>query len=143
MTNASVVSAFYQAVSAKDAAALETLITAHFDADASIVFPESLPYGGTVRGAARLARMFARMASAPEPAGAADPALAWIAGDGDRIAAQVEFAWYAPGSRTPVASSALELWTFEAGRVREIRAYYWDTAALTAAARQQAAEPRQ
>jgi hypothetical protein len=26
--------------------------------------------------------------------------------------------------------SALELWTFDGGRVQEIRAFYWDTAAL-------------
>jgi ketosteroid isomerase-like protein len=128
--SAAIVREFYRAVASKDAAALEQLITGHFDADASVVFPESLPYGGTVRGAAKLARLFARMASAPAPVGAADLVLAGLADGGDRIAAQVEFAWYAPGSRVAVPSSALELWTFAGGRVREIRAYYWDTAAL-------------
>jgi ketosteroid isomerase-like protein len=130
MSNTAVIREFYRAVAEKDAAELEKLITGHFDVDASVVFPGSLPYGGTVCGAGKLARMLGRMASSPEPVGAADLVFTGLIDGGDRIAVQVEFAWYPPGSRIPVPSSALELWTFEDGRVREIRAYYWDTAAL-------------
>lgn len=133
MTNTDIVREFYQAVAAKDADALEQLIGGHFDTGASVVFPESLPYGGTVAGAAKLARMFAGMAKAPEPAGPAGLDLTGLVGDGDQIAARVEFHWHAPGGASaPVPSSALELWTFADGKVREIRAYYWDTAALVA-----------
>jgi hypothetical protein len=33
------------------------------------------------------------------------------------------------------ATSAVEWWTFNSGQVSSLRAYYWDTAAILAAAR--------
>lgn len=135
MGNADLVREFYRAVAEKDAAALDALITAAFDEDARVVFPDSLPYGGTVSGAAKLARMFTRMASSPVPVGAADLVLVDLVDGGSRVAARIEFAWYAPGSEVGIPASALELWTFAGARVREIRAYYWDTAALISGAR--------
>lgn len=129
-----VVRDFYQAVAAKDAAALEALIFARFADDVVIIWPDSLPYGGSVRGAATLSKVFGRMTAAPEPVGPAGLELVGIVDGGNQVAAQLEFDWYPPGSGESIRTGALELWTFTDGLVREIRAYYWDTAACHAAA---------
>jgi hypothetical protein len=124
------VRAFYEAVAAKDGPALRAIVETSFAPDAAMIWPSSLPYGGVVSGAAKLGRMFAAVAVASVPVGAVDLAIVDIVDGGDRVAARVDFDWYAPGSGTAVHSSALELWTFDGGLVREVRAYYWDTAEL-------------
>lgn len=131
-SNEDVVREFYRAVTAKDGVGIKELIENHFSDDVTIVWPESLPYGGSISGAGKLARVFGRMAAATEPAGASDMVVVDVVDGGDRLAARLEFDWYAPGSKEAISTGALELWTFTAGRVSEIRAYYWDTAACAA-----------
>lgn len=128
--NADVAADFYAAVNAEDGDAIAELIAAKFAADVELIWPSSLPYGGTVRGAAKLGRLFFAMAGAPAPVGPDKVSVVSIVDGGDQVAARLEFDWYAPGSNTAIASGALELWTFVDGRVTEIRAYYWDTAEL-------------
>jgi hypothetical protein len=129
-SEAACVRAFYEAVAAKDGPAIQAIVETSFAPDAEMIWPSSLPYGGVVSGAARLARMFAAVAAAPAPVGAAELTIVDIVDGGDRVAARVDFDWYAPGSASAVRSSALELWIFDGGLVREVRAYYWDTAEL-------------
>lgn len=124
-----VVQAFYDAVAARDAGALTEIVTSSFRGDASIAWPEGLPYGGRIEGATRLARLFAGMASSPEPVGPEGLEVVSIVDGGEQVVAQLEFRWRAPGSDESIPSGALELWTFDQGLVSEIRAYYWDTAA--------------
>jgi len=124
-----VVQTFYGAVAAKDATALSEIVKSSFHENASIAWPEGLPYGGRIEGASRLARLFAGMASSPEPVGPEGLEVISIVDGGDQVAAQLEFRWRAPGSTESIPSGALELWTFDQGLVSEIRAYYWDTAA--------------
>ena len=124
-----IVRAFYDAVAAKDPHALSEIVTGSFREDASITWPDGLPYGGRVEGASRLARLFAGMASSPVPVGPEGLEVISIVDGGDQVAAQLEFRWRAPGSDQSIPSGALELWTFDQGLVSEIRAYYWDTAA--------------
>ncbi|MCG7207407.1 nuclear transport factor 2 family protein [Streptomyces arenae] len=124
---------FYRALADRDSAALEGLVAKAFSPEVTLVLPDSLPYGGTVTGAGRLARMFGRMASSPVRVGPVGPVVTAIVDGGDRIGAQLEFDWYPPGSPHALSTGALELWTFDGdGLVREIRAYYWDTAACAA-----------
>ncbi|MFE2998621.1 nuclear transport factor 2 family protein [Nocardia sp. NPDC059246] len=132
--NADVVREFYRAIAERDGDALGELLNTRFTSDTEVIWPESLPYGGVVKGAAKLAKMFGGLLSAPTPVGPAGMTVADLVADGDRIAAQLEFDWYAPGSDRAVPSGALELWTFADGKVRSIRAYYWDTAACLATA---------
>jgi ketosteroid isomerase-like protein len=131
--NAAVVSGFYDAINAKDGDALGALIADHFALDASIVWPASLPYGGTVSGAAKLGRLFTSMLAAPAPIGPDKVSVLGLVDGGDQVAAQLSFDWFAPGSSSSIASGALELWSFADGLVTEIRAYYWDTAELVSA----------
>lgn len=131
---ANVVREFYRAVSDKDADAIAKLVGERFAEGVTLVLPPSLPYGGTFTGARKFGRMFAGMMSAPDPVGAVAIVVTDVVDGGDRVAAQLEFDWYAPGSRTSIRTGALELWSFNDGLVTEIRAYYWDTAACAAQA---------
>jgi len=126
---AHLVRAFYDAVAAKDAGALSEIVTGSFREDASITWPDGLPYGGRVEGASRLARLFAGMASSRVPVGPEGLEVISIVDGGAQVVAHLEFQWHAPGSTESIPSGALELWTFDRGLVSEIRAYYWDTAA--------------
>lgn len=125
-----VVRAFYQAVRDRDGAALEALVAASFDADAAVEWPAGLPYGGRVEGRDVLRKIFGGMAGAASPVGPDNLELASIIDGGSQVAAQLTFDWKFGGDSIP--SGALELWTFDAGLVTEIRAYYWDTAACVA-----------
>ncbi|WP_067671539.1 nuclear transport factor 2 family protein [Nocardia miyunensis] len=131
--NADVVREFYRAIAERDGDALARLVQHRFAPEASVTWPDSLPYGGTIAGARKLAKVFAGLASAPTPVGPSGTTLTDLVDGGDRIAAQLEFDWHAPGSGQAVRSGALELWTFADGLVQELRAYYWDTAACVAA----------
>jgi ketosteroid isomerase-like protein len=124
-----VVRAFYDGVVRRDAEAIADLVSRSFREDATVVWPEGLPYGGRVEGSRRLAKLFAGMAASPQPVGPDGLEVVCVVDGGDRVAAQLTFRWHAPGSAGWVRSGALELWTFVDGLVSEIRAYYWDTAA--------------
>jgi ketosteroid isomerase-like protein len=129
-----VVREFYRAIAAKDAAALGQLLSSRFDPEVTITWPESLPYGGTVKGARALSALFVGMLKATKPVGPAAIEVLGLTDGGDEVAARLEFDWYAPGSSTAIRTGALELWSFtENGSVLEIRAYYWDTAACVTA----------
>lgn len=126
-SSAAVVQQFYEAVGKKDVGTIRAVIEEHFAADARLVMPESLPYGGTHAGASRLSRMFAGMAGAPGAGGPGDIALTEVLDDGDKVVARLQFTWTAPGVSTSIPHEALEMWTFADGAVIEIRGFYWDT----------------
>jgi hypothetical protein len=133
-TPEAVARAFYEALAAKDPETIGTLVDRWFHEDAALEVPRSLPYGGRVESARRLRRMFTAMAGGEAPVGPAGLTVASVVGGVDSAAVQLEFGWRPPGGGEEIPSGALELWTFVDGRVREIRAYYWDTAALVGAA---------
>lgn len=132
LNNVSVVRAFYLAVATKDAAALQTLVRKRFAADAVIRWPESLPHGGELAGVDKLAKVFGGLASPSAPMGLEEVELTDVVDGGDRIVARIEFDWFVRvnGSAESTRTSALEMWTFDGDRVREIRAYYWDAVAV-------------
>ncbi len=141
---ASVVRNFYEALSTGDADAVRALVRERFADDATLTWPDSLPYGGTVAGKARLERVLGRAAGSAErvlgtAAGSAELVgvqklrLVDLIDGGDRVAAQLEFDWYAPnGAGSLPGTGAIEVWTFTGDFVHEIKAYYWDTAACAA-----------
>ncbi|MVU80796.1 hypothetical protein GPX89_26525 [Nocardia sp. ET3-3] len=136
MTNnpADVVREFYRAIASKDAPALGQLLLDRFASDVVVTWPESLPYGGTIKGATALSALFGRMLAAPDPIGADRIEILGLVDGGNQVAAELKFDWYAPGSEKAIHTGALELWRFsDDGSVLEIRAYYWDTAACKAA----------
>jgi ketosteroid isomerase-like protein len=127
---AEIVAEFYGALAAADADAIAAVIDSHFDEDAAVKWPPSLPHGGRVHGRDRLRGVFTGIAKAGGKVGATNLQLVQTIGEGDRVVAWVTFDWRQPGSDDAVPNSALELWTFSCGLVREIRAFYWDTAAI-------------
>lgn len=134
MTCRKVVEAFYAAITSKDADAVTTVVAEHFAADATLHLPASLPYGGRIEGARRLAKIFAHAASSTAAVGVQDLQVVALVGDGPRVAARLTFTWFPGDSRESFGSSAIELWTFDAGQVVSIEAFYQDTAALVGAA---------
>jgi ketosteroid isomerase-like protein len=125
---ADLVLAFYAAVNAHDAAAIAGLVDERFAADAVLLLPPSLPYGGRFQGAATLRKLFTAMATAATPIGPDAIRVVEVIASGDGVAVRLEFDWCPPGSTTSIPSGAVEVWNFRQGRVREIRAFYWDTA---------------
>jgi ketosteroid isomerase-like protein len=130
---AELVRTFYGAVASRDGAAVAALVEQHFAEDATLHLPRSLPYGGTVEGRRRLERVFRGAAETTEPLGPTGLEVLDLVEGGDRCAVQLRFDWHAPGGGGVVTGTgAVELWTLAGGRVQDITAYYWDTAACVA-----------
>jgi ketosteroid isomerase-like protein len=128
---AEIVAEFYNALAAADADAIAAVIDTYFDENATIEWPPSLPHGGRVHGRDRLREVFTGIAKMGNKAGATNLQLVRTIGDGDHVVAWVTFDWRQPRSEDAVPNGALEVWTFSAGLAREIRAFYWDTAAIS------------
>lgn len=130
--NAALVERFYAAVAARDGAALTVIVDDHFVEDASIEWPASLPFGGRVEGSRVLRKIFAGMAAAESPVGPTGLRVRGVTADDTSVAAELVFTFVPPAGGAPVPSGAIERWCFDGAKVRTIRAYYWDTAALAA-----------
>lgn len=131
-TPAEVVTEFYRAVRDGDPEAIAALVEQHFHEDAAVTWPASLPYGGTLRGRERLRKALAAAASSDGP-GPSNLTVVALAAGPVEVAARLTFQWRATADATPIASGAIEWWSFDDnGSVLEMRAYYADTAALVA-----------
>ncbi|BDB44196.1 nuclear transport factor 2-like protein [Mycobacterium kiyosense] len=75
--------------------------------------------------------LFTGIAKAGNQAGATNLTLLRTIGDGDHVVAWITFEWKNPGSEDTVPNSALEVWSFSGDRVQEIKAFYWDAAAIS------------
>ncbi len=127
-----VVTAFYDAISASDVDTIVSTIDDHFADDVAIEWPPSLPHGGRIEGARKLRAIFAGIADPDAPAGAKNLKLIRAIGDGDDVVAWIGFEWRHPGDDNGTPNEALEKWTFANGSVSEIRAFYWNTDAISA-----------
>lgn len=125
-----IVSDFYAALAAADADAIASTIDACFADDAAIEWPPSLPHGGRVEGSRRLRALFTGIAKSGGDQGATNLKLIRAIGEDDEVVAWITFDWKGPGEDVGTPNSALELWEFSDGLVRDIRAFYWDTAAI-------------
>lgn len=122
-----VVRSFYDAVASKDGSALAGIVQEHFADDATIHWPESLPFGGTVAGKPALGKVFGMLATSRAQMGPTDLRVLSVVGDGPQVAVHLGFDWTVGDASIPHA--ALEIWSFRDGLAAEIRAFYWDTAA--------------
>lgn len=121
----SIVTGFYEALTAGDVDSVVAIVEENFADDAVLTRPESLPGGGATAGAGRIARFMKGAASAGLPVQVGG-VYAASAGDGANIFADVTIDM----GRGPVR--ALEWWTFVDGKVVTMQAFYWDTAAMLA-----------
>jgi len=121
------IEAFYEALFARDAELIGAMVDEHFADDAVLERPESLPGGGRTEGAKRIKRFM--VGAAAMEGGPLDVATMKVArvveNHGEEVVVELEF----PFAGTP--TSALELWTVRDLKVRSIKAYYWDTKAMT------------
>jgi hypothetical protein len=102
-------------------------VEANFADDATLSRPESLPGGGSLIGAKGIAKFMRAAAS-----GVAGLNLRSVhqSPSSNGVSVFAEVALDLGGA----ATTAIEWWTFTAEGVTSIRAYYWDTAAILAAA---------
>jgi hypothetical protein len=102
-------------------------VEANFAEDATLSRPESLPGGGSLTGARRIAKFMRAAAS-----GVAGLTLRSVhqSPSSNEINVFAEVALTLGGT----ATTAIEWWTFTSAGVTSLRAYYWDTAAILAAA---------
>ncbi|MUL65857.1 hypothetical protein BOO86_15385 [Mycobacterium sp. CBMA 234] len=102
-------------------------VEANFAEDAVLRRPESLPGGGALVGASRIAKMMRAAA-----AGVSGMNLRSIhcAESADGVQVFADIALELAGT----AVAALEWWTFTGSKVASLQAYYWDTAAILASA---------
>ena len=129
-SSADVVAGVYAAVTAGDIEAVALLIDSHFADDAAVEWPPSVPHGGRVQGSRQLRALFTGIAKPGVEVGATNLKLLRTVGDRDHVVAWLTFDWKHADAGDAVPNSALELWSFSDGLVREIRAFYWDTAAF-------------
>jgi hypothetical protein len=124
-----IVESFYNALSARDADGVGAIIDESFAPEAILRRPESLPGGGAIDGAGKIKKFMAAVAAME--GGPMDVSslkihdvLEHAGEDGDSVVVELRFPFN--GTQT----SALEWWTVRDLKVVEIRAYYWDTAAM-------------
>jgi Ca2+-binding RTX toxin-like protein len=103
-------------------------VEANFAEDATLSRPESLPGGGSLTGAKGIAKFMRAAASA-----VAGLTLRSVhqAPSSNEVSVFAEIAL----NLGPTATTAIEWWTFTGEEVTSLRAYYWDTAAILAAAK--------
>jgi ketosteroid isomerase-like protein len=130
--DAAVVGRLYAALAARDGVAVGQLIDDHFSADVVLHEPASLPWGGAHRGLPAVRRLFVGMTRAPAGTSPLDPSaieVERLAGQAGEVAVLLRFP-FVPAAGEPVESGAVEWFRFRDGQVTEIRAVYFDTAAL-------------
>jgi ketosteroid isomerase-like protein len=133
--NQAFVERFYSALNDKDADGVRTLIEEGFAPDAVNRISESMPYGGTTTGREAIVELFAAFFTTTPPIIPLEQiTVERMVGEGDTVAAWVEFPWFAPGTATnPIQTGATEWFTFRDGLVTEMVVSYNDTAACLAA----------
>jgi hypothetical protein len=115
------IEAFYRALIARDADRVGRLVDEHFDDEAVLERPESLPGGGRTQGAQHIKRMM--IAAATHEGGPLDVAAISIVrvleGFDDEVAVELEF----PFAGAP--TTALEVWTVRDLKVQSIKSHYF------------------
>ncbi len=132
MGHAAIVQELYAALRVRDAQAVERLVRDHFDDEVVLHEPGSLAWGGDHAGSKRVTALFVGMATAPAGTSPIDPASMRVErtiADGDDVAADVRFTVSLRGA-APMETGAVEWFRFRAGKVVDVRAVYFDTAAL-------------
>jgi hypothetical protein len=123
-----IVESFYDALRARDGQLVAEIVDEHFAQDAILRRPESLPGGGVTAGAEKIKRFMVAAATMDGPLDISrldvHQILEHAGDDGEHVVVDVRFP--IPGGTV----NALEWWILRDLKVAEIRAYYWDTAAM-------------
>jgi ketosteroid isomerase-like protein len=127
-TAAARVRAFYDLLAQGRGDDVAKFVEGNFADDATLSRPESLPGGGSLTGSKGIAKFMRAAAS-----GVAGLTLRSVhqSPSSNGVSVFAEVALNLGGAST----TAIEWWTFTAGRVTSLRAYYWDTAAVLSAAK--------
>ncbi|WP_249402233.1 nuclear transport factor 2 family protein [Streptomyces sp. YIM 121038] len=109
----------------------------HFAPDVVLHQADGLPYGGTWRGHEGLERFFLAMADTWDRFDIVRQEFLADGGTGTRRTVCVHSDIHARARATgrALAFPILQAITVEEGRIREVRPFYWDTAAIAAACR--------
>lgn len=119
--------AFFAAFNAQDSATMEALLAPDF----VIHEADGLPYAGTYRGFAGWMDLLGKIGATWE---GLTPTIRHFIGDGQRYAILMDLTLTARATGRTIETSIFELWTVEAGKIREVRPFYWDTKAVAALA---------
>jgi hypothetical protein len=119
---ATVVAEFYTTLAGGQPDDVADMVVRYFAKDATLARPESLPGGGTVHGAVKIAK-FMRLAASQAKGLRLSQLHAAVNGEAVHVFAVVELDVGKP-------TSAIEWWVFDTRGVKSLTAYYWDTAAL-------------
>lgn len=112
--------ALFDAFERKD---LETVL-AGLDPDIVIYQEESLPYGGTYHGHDGFLNLLQRLDECWEEF---DVRPLEIIGNGEHLAAQLKCVAKARSTGSTLETTMVELFSFQNGKVSEIRVFNWDT----------------
>lgn len=126
-----IVREFYSRVIDKDLDGINEVIDAYFAEDAIVRIPQSLYYGGEYCGRAALKKLFSGLAHPKSAVKADSMQVERMCGDEKLVAAMLSLEWRGR-SGTKLVTKNTEWFTFNAGRIVEIWAFYEDTAACLA-----------
>jgi ketosteroid isomerase-like protein len=127
MNATDIVRNFYARIIEKDLDGINEIIDTHFAQDAVVRIPQSLYYGGEYRGRSVLKKLFSGLAHPKSAVKADSMQVEQMCGDTNCVAAMLSFEWRGRGGKS-VMTRNTEWFTFDEGRVVEIRAFYEDTA---------------
>ena len=124
-TDRETLEAFFSAFKAQDAATMETLLAPDF------VIRESagLPYAGVYRGFAGWMELLGRIAATWT---GITPTIRHFIGDDGHFAVMMDLALTSKSTGRTLETSVFELWTVDAGKIKEVQPFYWDTKAVAA-----------
>jgi uncharacterized protein len=119
--------AFFAAFKDQDTATMEALLAPDF----VIREADGLPYAGTYQGFTGWMELLGRIGSTWE---GLTPTVRHLLGDGRNFAVLMDLTLTSKVTGRALDTSIFELWTVEAGKITQVRPFYWDTKAVAALA---------
>lgn len=119
--------AFFAAFKVHDTTTMEALLAPDF----VIHEADGLPYAGTYVGFAGWMELLGRIGSTWTDL---TPTIRHFLGDGRHFAILMDLTLTAKATGRSIETSIFELWTVEAGKITQVRPFYWDTKAVAALA---------
>lgn len=124
-TDRETLEAFFAAFNAQDTATMEALLAPDF----VILESAGLPYAGTYQGFAGWMELLGKIA---ETWSTLTPTVRHIIAEGHHFAVMMDLVLTSKATGRTLETSIFELWTVEAGMIRKVEPYYWDTSAVAA-----------
>ena len=124
--NVQIVQAAYDALARGDVPAILAL----FDSEIEIVEAESLPYGGRYHGHAGAQQLLGSMFASWETF---QTSVERLVDHGDEVFAFLQITGKLRGSDRTIEMPAVEVFALRYQKIRSIKPFYWDTAAIASA----------